>query len=118
MNKILTISVAAYNVEPYIKENIESIVASNAKEEIAENPMYLILNLARVLAYLRDGVILSKKEGGEWALSNIPERYHSLVQNAMNDYAEGMVVLYDSILAKEYAGFMLEQIGLTMANSL
>lgn len=34
MNKTLTISVAAYNVESYIKENIESIVASNAKEEI------------------------------------------------------------------------------------
>ena len=39
------------------------------------------------------------------------------MQNSMNDYAEGMVVSYDSILAKEYAGFMLEQIGLTMANS-
>lgn len=34
MNKILTISVAAYNVESYIKENIESILASNAKDEI------------------------------------------------------------------------------------
>ena len=26
MSKILTISVAAYNVEPYIKQNIESIL--------------------------------------------------------------------------------------------
>ncbi len=76
------------------------------------------MNLARVLAYIKDGAVLSKKEGGEWALSNIPGRYHSLVQNAMNDYAEDAVVVYDSILAKEYAGFMLEQIGLTMANSL
>lgn len=83
----------------------------DAEKEIADNPMYMILNLARVLAYLKDGAVLSKKEGGEWALSNIPERYHSLVQNAMKDYAEGMVVSYDSILAKEYAGYMLEQIG-------
>ncbi len=90
---------------------------ADAEKEIADNPMYMILNLARVLAYLRDGVVLSKKEGGEWALSNIPERYHGLIQNAMNDYAEDAVVLYDFILAKEYAGFMLEQIGLTMANS-
>lgn len=90
---------------------------ADAEKEIADNPMYMILNLARVLAYLRDGVVLSKKEGGEWALSNIPERYHNLVQNAMKEYAEGTVVLYDSILTKEFAGFMLEQIGLTMANS-
>ena len=34
MSKILTISVAAYNVEPYIKENIESILASKARDDI------------------------------------------------------------------------------------
>ncbi|WP_026493966.1 aminoglycoside adenylyltransferase domain-containing protein [Butyrivibrio sp. XPD2006] len=100
--------------QDYIDSIWEDI--ANAKEEIAENPMYLILNLARVLAYLKDGVVLSKKEGGEWALSNIPERYHSLIQNAMKDYAEDAVVVYDSILAKEYAGFMLEQIMLLEEN--
>ena len=34
MSKILTISVAAYNVEPYIKENIESILASKVRDNI------------------------------------------------------------------------------------
>lgn len=34
MSKILTISVAAYNVESYIKENIESIVTSKVKDDI------------------------------------------------------------------------------------
>ncbi len=34
MNKILTISVAAYNVEPYIRENIESILSSSARDDI------------------------------------------------------------------------------------
>ena len=34
MDKILTISIAAYNVEPYIRENIESIVASEARDAI------------------------------------------------------------------------------------
>ena len=100
--------------QDYIDSIWEDI--ANAKEEIAENPMYLILNLARVLAYLKDGAVLSKKEGGEWALNNIPERYHGMIQNAMNDYAEDAVVLYDSILAKEYAGFMLEQIMLLEEN--
>ena len=34
-------------------------------EEITQYPMYLTLNLARVLAFREEGVVLSKKEGGE-----------------------------------------------------
>lgn len=34
MSKVLTISVAAYNVETYIRENLESIVSSEAREDI------------------------------------------------------------------------------------
>ncbi|MBO4458325.1 MAG: DUF4111 domain-containing protein [Butyrivibrio sp.] len=83
---------------------------SEAEEEIADNPMYLILNLARVLAYLKDGVVLSKKEGGEWALKNLPETYHNLISNAMNEYADGADVSYARDLAKDYAGYMVKQI--------
>ena len=72
--------------------------------------MYLILNLARVLAYVKDNLVLSKKEGGRWALDNIPATYHSLVEDAMREYAKGTDILYDMSLAKEYAGYMLKQI--------
>lgn len=34
MSKILTISVAAYNVEPYIRENIESILTSKVRDDL------------------------------------------------------------------------------------
>ena len=34
-------------------------------EEITQYPMYLTLNLARVLAFREEGRVLSKKEGGE-----------------------------------------------------
>lgn len=82
----------------------------DAEEEIIDNPMYLILNLARVHAYLKDGLVLSKKEGGEWALNNVPERYHSLIQEAMNEYADGAGISYNMNLAKEYAGYMVGEI--------
>jgi streptomycin 3"-adenylyltransferase len=39
--------------------------------------MYLILNLARVLAFMKDGLVLSKREGGEWGLKNLPEKYRT-----------------------------------------
>lgn len=43
----------------------------SAEEDILENPMYLTLNLCRVLAYKKEGLILSKQEGGEWAMNRI-----------------------------------------------
>lgn len=72
--------------------------------------MYLILNLLRVLAYLQDGIVLSKKEGGEWGINHIPEMYHSLIQDAMREYADGVDITYEINLAKDYAGYMVEQI--------
>ena len=57
----------------------------NAVEEIAENPMYLILNLCRVLAYKKDGLIVSKQEGGEWGLKNIGKlEFQELIEATSN----------------------------------
>ncbi len=64
----------------------------------------------RVLAYVKDGLVLSKKEGGEWALDNIPEVYHSLLHNALKEYADGTDTEYDMSCVKEYAKYMIEQI--------
>lgn len=83
---------------------------ADAEEDIADDPMYMILNLARVLAYLKDGLVLSKKEGGEWALNNLPGMYHSLIQDAMKEYADGVDITYETNLAKDYARYMVEQI--------
>ena len=83
---------------------------ADAEDEITDNPMYIILNLARVFAYLQDRFVLSKKEGGEWAIGTIPEIYHSLLQNALKEYADGKDTEYDMSCAKEYAKYMTEQI--------
>ena len=80
---------------------------SDTEETIAEYPMYLILNLARVYAFLEEKLILSKKEGGEWALLNLPAKYHPLIQNALKEYTEGIVTSYDIQLAVDYAKYML-----------
>ena len=83
---------------------------ADAEDEIADNPMYLILNLSRVLAFLKDGLVLSKKEGGEWAQENVPERYHSLIRDALTEYAEDGNIFYDTDLAKDYARYMMGEI--------
>ncbi len=83
---------------------------SNAEKEIMDNPMYLILNLARVLAYLKEERILSKKEGGVWGLEYLPKEYHSLIRSALYEYESGTFVHYDSKEAERYAAYMIGQI--------
>ena len=81
-----------------------------AAEEIAEHPMYLTLNLARVLAYKEDGLVLSKKEGGEWAIRRLPAEYHPLIRDAMREYSESAKVAYDEPLARRYAEYAIARI--------
>ena len=81
-----------------------------APEEITENTMYLALNLVRVLAFAKDGLVLSKKEGGDWGLKNVPEEYHSLIEDALSEYGSSVVPQYDMELAVEYAEYMIQSI--------
>lgn len=82
----------------------------NAEEDILDNAMYIILNLTRVLAYCREGLILSKKEGGEWGMENIPERYRVMINTALEEYSSAEKAEYDDRLAVEYVGYMLSEI--------
>ena len=82
----------------------------HAKKEIKHYPMYLTLNLARVLAYKEEGLVLSKKEGAEWAINNLPEEYHPLIRSAFSDYTESIDIVYDKRLAKHYAKYMIRRI--------
>jgi streptomycin 3"-adenylyltransferase len=95
--------------EEYYLDSILGDV-SDAENEITDNPMYMILNLTRVLGYLREKKILSKKEGGIWGLKNLPERYHPLIHSALDEYESGKETSYDSARAKEYANYMLGMI--------
>ena len=79
----------------------------HADEEITDNTMYLTLNLARVLAFLREGSVLSKKEGGDWALRHLPETFHPLIQAALSEYAGAKGIVYDPAAARAYADAML-----------
>jgi len=51
-----------------------------------EHPLYTILNLCRILVYLKNNETTSKKEGGEWALSNLPREFSPLISSALSCY--------------------------------
>ena len=94
--------VPAENYYDSIRGDVE-----NAESEITENTNYLVLNLARVLAFKKAGLVLSKLEGGQWALENIPSEYHAIVKAALAEYESGEPAQYDKSQAVNYAKFML-----------
>ena len=63
-------------------------------EEIRDNPpayltpVYLTLNLCRVLYYLKEGQISSKREGGEWGSDHVPQAFQQLVNQCLSEYNE------------------------------
>lgn len=83
----------------------------NARYDITEDPMYYILNLSRVLAFCNEELLLSKKEGGEWGASHLPERFRELLDAAVAEYGSGNPQSYDAALAADYADYMLAKIG-------
>ena len=88
-----------------------------APEEITAYPMYLTLNLARVLAFREEGLVLSKREGGEWALRNLPAEYRPLLTAALQAYAGDGELLCDEVLAKSYAAYVVKRIRLPSAGA-
>ena len=108
-----------------------------AREDILDNPMYIILNLCRVLGYKEEGLILSKKEGGEWMLGKLAEEdgsvrtawecadleegiyaelvsepvdFTQLIRGALEEYATGQKMELQEALAKQFAEEMLKKI--------
>lgn len=52
--------------------------------------MYMTLNLCRVLAYKEERLILSKQEGGEWALRHLSDPiYREMILLALEEYKTG-----------------------------
>lgn len=82
----------------------------HADEDILEAPVYTALNLCRVLAYRRERLILSKREGGQWGLKNLPEGYGPLIRRALDDYGSAEAAAFDEGESREYAGYMMRAI--------
>lgn len=84
----------------------------NSQDEVIDNPIYIILNLCRVLAYRQDGLVLSKKEGGEWGIKNIHGKYHILIKEALICYTSDQNMILNNSLAVEFCKYMKNKIGL------
>lgn len=82
----------------------------NAREEILKQPMYIILNLCRVLAFQTDGLYLSKKEGAKWAIEHLPAEYTAVISSALTCYQTDRDMIVDVGSCRAFADQMLAKI--------
>lgn len=78
----------------------------DSENEITDNPVYVILNLCRVLAYTQEGLVLSKAQGGLWGLKNLPVRYEPVVRAASRAYDSDAAFVADSGSMKDFSKYM------------
>lgn len=95
-------------MENYL-DSIRSDV-ENATDDIVENPIYIILNLCRVLAYKNDGLVLSKEQGGLWGIENLPKQYQVLTSRALNNYKSEIEDNLDRELLLNFSNYMIGNI--------
>ncbi|NLE08213.1 MAG: DUF4111 domain-containing protein [Dehalococcoidales bacterium] len=78
-----------------------------------EDPLYVVLNFCRILAFFKDRRITSKMEGGEWAINNLPERFGKLVSGALDGYSgRGADELVDTVSLDDFIRYMKGELGL------
>ena len=74
---------------------------------IAANPVYTILNCCRTYAYIRDGHVFSKEEGGSWAMQGLPAEFRDTVAAALAAYrSDTGQQSFDPDALSAFAGYM------------
>jgi predicted nucleotidyltransferase len=93
---------------------LRSIVgdAEDIFENIAGDPMYGVLNLCRVLAFIKEKAVCSKLEGGNWGMQHITSAYQPLIHAALQAYqsTSGNDASWDKEPLQEFASYMKQQI--------
>jgi len=80
------------------------------EKTIQKDPVYAILNLCRVLYYLKEKVISSKSEAGVWGMKNILE-FNELIQKALASYrGEIKKISWDKKELLKFSKYMMNQI--------
>lgn len=96
--------------EKYYLDSIWNDV-ENSKEDILENTVYITLNLCRVLYYIKENVVSSKLEAGNWAKDIVPRQYCEIINKAVEVYGNKLKAMEcDEELMIKYADYMLEEI--------
>lgn len=76
--------------EDYLAAILADVDKESCLYNAERNPVYIILNLCRVYAYLCRGRVESKEEGGAWAVQALPSELAPVVEKALARYRGGV----------------------------
>ncbi len=83
---------------------------SDAENEIINNPVYIVLNLCRVMAYIQDGLIISKIQGGLWGIENLPLIYTPVIEMAIKSYSSNKTFSADYKLTENFYRHLINRL--------
>ncbi len=86
--------------EDYLDSIIRDV--EGAEEQMKENPLYVTLNLCRVLAAVKEGAVLSKAEGGAWGRDNLPAAQGAFAAATLKCYGTGADFCPDAAEARAF----------------
>ncbi|MCD6268498.1 MAG: DUF4111 domain-containing protein, partial [Thermotogaceae bacterium] len=92
---------------------IESILhdAKDIERNPMEDPVYSVLNFCRILYYLKEKVVSSKKEAGEWAIEILPEDLKRLVNKVLRIYmGDVKEIKWDERRVKNFVEFVFLEV--------
>jgi streptomycin 3"-adenylyltransferase len=80
-------------------------------ERVGQRPMYFVLNACRILAFLQEGLVLSKDEGGAWGLGHLPKALRAVVQQALDLYrGESQTAQFDPAAVEQFVTYMQQNV--------
>lgn len=90
-------------------DSIRADVA-NAAEDVLREPVYVLLNLCRVLAYQEEEKVLSKAQGGQWGVQKLPAVYAPLLRQALACYTTGEDAVFAPEATQRFCAYMRNRI--------
>ena len=86
--------------------------AKGILEDMSADPVYNVLNLCRVKAFLEMGGVMSKREGGEWALDYATSFQRDVTEQALAEYTGKQRAQWDRAALTRFGREMAEHLGL------
>jgi hypothetical protein len=82
-------------------------------------PTYSVLNFCRVLAAIQNDLVLSKINGAEWGLENLPKEYKPIIKEALSEYIKkGSSKKVSCRNLKDFANYSNSEIRKSLETSL
>lgn len=94
--------------EYYLDSIKQDVIDADTKLHV--NHSYYVLNQCRALAYITENRILSKEQGGLWALDKLPHHFTKLLHTALAAYRLNKDPEWDLVLLGEFYNYMKQRI--------